>query len=1342
MGFNSTFEYKLIYVFRINNDDHKGILKIGDATIHTDKNWRDLQPNCRELNQAAKARIKQYTSTAGVEIELLHTEIAVHEINKNGIRQVKAFRDHQVHRVLERSGIERKEFREGIDGKEWYYTDLETAKKAISAVKNNQSSLNPNDISTDRNPIIFRPEQEEAIQKTLKVFKKNDKMLWNAKMRFGKTLTALEVAKRAGYKKVLICTHRPVVEAGWFDDFHKIFYDTGYHFGSKNIGDKIEDLAEDEQTPFVYFASMQDLRGSQAVGGKYDKNDYIFLVDWDYIVVDEAHEGTQTELGANVLENIKSTYKNSHTKVLELSGTPFNLLDQYNESEIFTWDYIKEQQAKNTWSREHFGDSNPYEELPKLEIYTYDLGKLIGGYEAIEDKAFNFREFFRTWTGDVERDYKAMPEGKKVGDFVHEADVNHFLDLLCKKDDDSNYPYATDEYRSYFRHTLWMLPGVKEAKAMSELLKAHPVFGSGSFNIANVAGDGDDDEQSYKNSLEKVRKAITNDPDEAYSITLSCGRLTTGVTVPEWTAVFMLSGSFNTSAASYMQTIFRVQSPANINGRIKERCCVFDFAPDRTLNMVAEAGKLSTKAGEIDSDRKLFGDFLNFCPIISIDGSSMVEYNVDNMLQQLKKAYVERVVSSGFEDNHIYNDNMLKLNDIDIKQFETLKGIIGTTKQTKKTEEIPINEQGLTEGEYEEIKKVLDKPKKERTAEDLEKLAEYKKKNDLANKAKSILRGVSIRIPLLIYGADIPIEQEVTPENFTELIDDKSWEEFMPNGVTKEVYMQFAKYYEQDIFVAAGKKIRMQALGADDLNSTERVMRIADIFSTFKNPDKETVLTPWRVVNMHMSDTLGGYDFYDELHEHTLDMPRFVDNGQVTKDTLQNNAANILEINSKTGLYPLYVVYSIYRNKLDQIDKEKRTKEVQDKLWLDTVANNIYVICKTEMARTITKRTLLGYKKGKINAHAFDDLIMQIKDKQEQLVERIKRKNFWNKEAGEMKFDAVVGNPPYQENISNDDKNSSLGKQLFPGFIICTTNITSKYVSLITPSRWFAGDAQDKSFLKLRDYIRDKKGFMKLVNFSDASEVFNSVEIKGGVNYFLYKSGYNDKVTFINRNNGHDKTSIRDLFVSGLDVILTETKYYDILEKVKKCCEISLTTITKGRNAFGIVGREDKVEKVSDANYKDGYAKLRCKNNEIRYIDPSKITKNVDVFNAYKVLISKSAGSPGKDKKVIGLPYLGEPQVACTDSLIPIGCFDNKQEAENLQKYMYSKFLRFLVSLLKVSQNVSQNVYEFVPIQDFTEKSDIDWSKSIAEIDAQLYAKYKLTEDEIEYIEQNIKPMA
>ena len=1324
--FQSTFEYKLIYVFRINDEAHKGLLKIGEATCNTDKAPTDLIPNCHELNVAAKFRINQYTTTAGIAYDLLYTELAQKTVTSGDKVKTLAFRDHDVHDVLKRSGIKNHYFDTERKANEWFEVDLETAKNAISAVKENRSSLLSSEISEGKNPIIFRPEQVEAIRKTVKKFKTGNQMLWNAKMRFGKTLTALQVAKECRFEHILILTHRPVVSDGWYDDFGKIFYDTDYVFGSKTKGENISHLIDTDKK-FVYFASMQDLRGSESVGGKFDKNDEIFLTKWDFVVIDEAHEGTLTKLGQAVIDTI--TDLSDNPKILRLSGTPFNLLDKFKEDEIYTWDYVMEQRAKQEWNTAHFGDPNPYAALPELQIFTYNLDKLIPGYMDVEDSAFNFREFFRTWTGNVKKDFKPMPDGTRVGDFVHKTDVKKFLDLMCASDDKSNYPFSTQEHREFFRHSLWILPGVKEAKALSALLKEHSVFGSGAFNIVNVAGNGDEEIDS-RDALDAVRKAFGDNPDETYSITLSCGRLTTGVTVSEWTAVFMLAGTFSTSASSYMQTIFRVQSPANINGKVKERCCVFDFAPDRTLKMVAEAGKLSTKTGSTSADRIVMGEFLNFCPVIAVSGSNMQPYNVDKLLQQLKKAYTDRVVRNGFDDRHIYNDNLLKLNDIELADFESLKKIVGASKQAEKVREIDINDQGFTDEEYAELERIEKKPKKERTPEDIARLEEKKKKRENAQKAMSILRGISIRIPLLIYGADVPVNKEITVDNFVDLIDDASWDEFMPTGVTKEIYKKFSKYYEQDVFVAAGRQIRNMALAADELSPDDRVKKIAAQFAMFKNPDKETVLTPWRVVNMHMSDCLGGYCFYNEDFTDTLEEPRFVDRGKVTADTLSNTKARVLEINSKTGLYPLYVTYSIYRKRCEAVDPKDMTIQKQYQLWKQTVEENVFVICKTPMAKAITRRTLLGYRKGKINAHAFDDIIMQLKEKPEKFKEKILKGRFWNKENKQMKFDAVVGNPPYQ--IMDGGAQAS-AKPVYNSFVDVARKIKPNYVSMIMPARWYAGG---KGLDAFRNSMLTDNHLSEIVDFPVSADCFPSVEIKGGVCYFLWDKKHTGDCLIKTINGGHISEMQRPLQEKNLDFFIRYNYAVTIYRKVAEKTEESFEKHVSSRKPFGI-STSVLGHGIREANDIVFYG-----NKNKSFIDRNKVKTNQSWISKEKIFISYAYGA-GEEfpHQIINMPILAEMNSACSETYIVIGPFGNKDICRSVIAYIKSKFFRFMVLLKKNTQHATKTVYQLVPTQDFTENSDIDWSKSVAEIDQQLYAKYSLNDEEISFIESMIKPM-
>lgn len=362
-----------------------------------------------------------------------------------------------------------------------------------------------------------------------------------------------------------------------------------------------------------------------------------------------------------------------------------------------------------------------------------------------------------------------------------------------------------------------------------------------------------------------------------------------------------------------------------------------------------------------------------------------------------------------------------------------------------------------------------------------------------------------------------------------------------------------------------------------------------------------------------------------------------------------------------------------------------------------------------------------------------------------------KFKDLLNKQESELamskdfKFDVIIGNPPYQDSISTGD-NASLSKQLFPSFVRNGILMNPDYVLLIVPSRWFTADAQDKSFIKLREFIREHNHIKSINHFANGQDVFPNVTV-GAVNYFLYENGYEGDVEFVEWCNGTSSATSRPLFEEGLDIILSMNEMVSIIDKIRYREDFkSLTEITYGRNAFGIVGKKSTLNNMSGSTPFPEAVKILCAYEEIRYTQRGNVTKNIDLIDSWKVFTSKGNGGAGnlnKDKAatIIGKAFVGEPNTVCTDSLIPIGPFTNRTEAENFKKYMTTKFLRFLVGVLKASQNITKPVYKFVPIQNFNVDSDINWENDVAGIDQQLYIKYGLTAEEINFIESLVKPM-
>ncbi len=1330
MQYYSTLKAKLIYIFTIPDAAHQGCVKIGEATLDeaTDST---LQPNCKELNAAARKRIDQYTKTAGISYNLRHTELtlAIH------CGTITTFNDKQVHEILLRSGVKRHDFSQKHQGREWFECTVETALAAIKAAKEGRFSIRADEMQSIDEAIEFRPEQRLAIDKTVKKFSTGGKaMLWNAKMRFGKTLTALQVVKEMQFHRTIILTHRPVVDKGWFEDFGKIFSIMDpWTYGSREKGepfDLLEKFAKkNPDQHYIYFASMQDLRGAEMAGGKFDKNQAIFKADYDLLIIDEAHEGTQTELGQNVIKLLTK----EKTKVLNLSGTPFNLLDDYKEDEIYTWDYVMEQRAKAEWDLNHFGDPNPYAGLPRLNIFTFDLGKALSGFEDIEDSAFNFKEFFRTWTGDPERDHRAMLDGME-GRFIHEEHVQAFLDLIVKYDETSNYPYSTVEFRNAFRHTLWMVPGVKEARALSAMLKAHPIFSQ--FEIVNVAGDGDLEEEN-DDALNMVEKAMGDNPEETRTITLSCGKLTTGVTVKPWTAVMMLAGSHNTDAKAYMQTIFRVQSPyTTLDGRRKENCYVFDFAPDRTLKVLADTAKVQTKKTTSESDRVKLGEFLNFCPVIGYNGTRMATYNVENMLEQLKRAYISRVTRNGCDDPRLYNQEMLRKLDAEaLSKFKNLHAIIGATKANHTSTDVDMAKSGLTNEQYEELERIQKKPKKERTPEELAALEEAKEKKKNADSAISILRGISIRLPLLMYGAELTTdEQEVTLENFASLIDNQSWEEFMPRGVTKELFAEFVPYYDPDMFRAVSRNYRDLVRAADQMPPLERTREIARIFSYFRNPDKETVLTPWRVVNMHIGDCIGGQVFFDTDMQTEAVKPRFIDHGEVTAKVFKDPNTRILEINSKTGLYPLFMTYSVFAEKLQAYrDNHMLATDVpvqtQNQIWDDVLRNNIFIICKTEMAKSITKRTLRGFRTTKVNARYFEDLINKITNQPDLFITKVKNGiNYWNNKELEnvMKFNAIVGNPPYQVTNASDNQNRSA--PIYHKFIVIGTLLQPKYLSMITPARWYFNNILLGDFSQR--FVNDRR-IKYLFDYQDATDIFPSVEIKSGVSYFLWDKDYNGKCHIVESAPG-DEIIVSDRYLKSDydDGFIRYSRAIPIIEKVASRKEQPFSSIVSPQNPFGF----NTAVKGSSTKTADSVIIISKGKTDLQelYINRKEVTLHPEWIDQYKILTSKAAEGGVLPGKVIAKMHIVGPGKCCNGTYMVIGPFgDSLETCENVRSYMRTRLFRFLVGIKKPTQDLKDMSFSLVPMQD--------WSKPWS--DEELYQKYNLSKEEIAYIESMIRPM-
>lgn len=596
--------------------------------------------------QKVEDRIRQQTHTAGVKTNLEWQDNALY---KDGSGD--AFTDRDFHDWLEgEKRIERKA------GREWFRIDGMLSLKYFNAFASRKTES-----SGTGSTYALRKEQQDAVDMTRAYFESGgEEFLWNAKPRFGKTLSSYDLVQRMGFEKVLIVSNRPSISNSWVEDFRKFVGWRGEYLfvsntealsGKQGVLSREEYLsrmlapANTEWKKMIAFESLQGLKGSVYFGGEYDKLKWISEFEFDLLIVDEAQEGVETLRTERAFNNIRR----KHT--LFLSGTPFKQLagDRFSSEQIFNWSYADEQDAKKHWPED--GETNPYETLPRLALFTYQLSNMIydeiqkgldlGGEDGEVDYAFDLNEFFAT---------------NDSGKFIHEAEIKKFLHALTTQE---KYPFSTPELRQELSHTMWLLNRVASAKALAKLLADDPVFGE--YEIVLAAGDGRlDEDAEIKQSYDRVRKAIA---EKEKTITLSVGQLTVGVTIPEWSGVLMLCNL--QSPSSYMQAAFRAQNPCMIKRGSqkyrKDTAYVFDFDPARTLIIFDEfANNLRPKderGGTTEDRRENIKNLLNFFPVLGEDSEGkMVELDAAQVLSIPRKLKSAEVVRRGFMSNFLFQN--------------------------------------------------------------------------------------------------------------------------------------------------------------------------------------------------------------------------------------------------------------------------------------------------------------------------------------------------------------------------------------------------------------------------------------------------------------------------------------------------------------------------------------------------------------------------------------------------------------------------------------------------------------------------------------------------------------
>ncbi|RXI40141.1 restriction endonuclease [Clostridium tetani] len=1421
--------------------NHKGCIKVG------------------ETSRVVEDRIAEQTRTAGLTPNILFKRQAKKHTGE-------WFHDKDLHRYFILNEIERKDFGTGAD--EWFYfngTPERCENLTDKFIANDYDAVEVNNGNFD---YILRDEQAKAVEKTLEYYRNSihgREFLWNAKPRFGKTLTTYDFIRKLHATNVLIVTNRPAIANSWWDDFKKFiaWQEPGLKFISDTDSlkgkvmtraDFIDFLSSNKAQKYesigcIAFVSLQDLKGAKIFGGNFDKLEWVAGLNWDLIVIDEAHEGVDTFKTDKAFRKIKTNF------TLHLSGTPFKAIatNKFSEEQIYNWSYVDEQIAKLNWDDNK--DTNPYENLPTLSLFTYQMSKMIQdkvsqGADISEednvDYAFDLNEFFKT---------------KENGTtFVYEDSVKKFLNNLTEK----KFPFAESEYRHMLNHTFWLLPGVAPCKAMEKLLKKHEFFKD--YTVVLAAGDGQslsdeeideniekisDDAKANEKSFDKVRRAIVENDK---TITLSCGQLTTGVTIPEWTAVFMLSNI--KSPSLYFQTAFRPQNPYEFKdektGELfrKENAYIFDFAPERTLTLFDDfANNLSVSGvnGTSGERQENIKELLNFFPVIAEDETgTMHELNAAEVLTIPNQIKSKEVVKQGFMSNLLFTniaaifrapaamkEILDKIKPEKNKRLGERKDITVTDPMLDDNGEVSVpedivinrkkdifgdkiyNEHVEFKSSYEDVdndkeandisklivEKCDDQFEDFRTSFDLNKIQLGRVKNKVEEALKKkisitledhkeALQQVETKYEAEIQNAKSEEEREqkkVEFETTKKEIETKAQEEI--NNVANEVIEDTVETeiikQEEEKKKSTEDEVRshmrgftrtipafIMAYGDRDTNLRNfdlkvdedtfeeltsitidefRILRDGMIIEDNETGEEREVqglfdeivfnasIQEFLDMKEKLSDYLEGdnkediFDYIPPQKTNQIFTPRKVVKLMIdmleeeNPDIFKNKELTFIDLYAKSGLYLTEVIKKLNEGLKKEIpDTKERIKHIME--------NQVYACAPSNIIYNMVKNYVYeGF--DYVDTGNLMKLDLSHSDEEGKMREILEEKRGEN-----LKFDVIIGNPPYQE---SDGGAQASAKPIYQYFMQEAKKLKPKYIALITPSRWYVGG---KGLDEYRDEMLNDIHLREMNDWLTPADIFPNTNIRGGVSYYLWDKEYDNSKNMIRVITHKDNKTVSDMKrpmkIDGIDVFIRDNIGANIVQKIG--AENNLSEYVSARKPFGLatnfINSNDFKDSMTETEnpiicYARGWLK--------GYVDRSIVTIRDEYIDKWKIFMSR-ANNIGTELPDDNLnSKIGEPGTICTESYLIVGQDLNLNECsvKALDSYLRTKFLRYLHSLAKGSQDATAKTYRFVPIQDFTESSDINWSKSIDEIDEQLFNKYNLTDEEKKHIKNSIKSM-
>lgn len=1318
------------HIYAFSTETVPNYLKVGDTArgvrVRLDE-WRKIFPNL----------IQQYVHSAQINNETIFRDFAVHTFLEQEKGRRRLLPDTFGHLPYYS-----KEFFEGATT-----ADLE---EAISDIY--QSAREKNGkyqfYSPDRLPQTLTYERTDSYppranqQQVIENFRNaivagRTNLLLYAVMRFGKSFTAMCCAKEMDAKIVVVVSAKADVKQEWKKTVESHVYFAGYKFldsASLNSNETIvaDTLAAGDKV--ALFLTLQDLQGE----GIKAKHKEVFEHQIDLLIVDETHFGArgasygkvlqqynlsksqiEKELqnidGFETLEQMDEAVKALDTKIrIHLSGTPYRILmsDEFKKEDIIAFvQFTDIIDAQKQWDDEHLKEDdcnewdNPYYGFPQMIRFAFNPNA--SSVKKMEELRKNgityaFSELFRPQSMTTKRDGSHRQ-------FLHEPEILDLLEVIDGTKEDENllgFPdYDKIKDGKMCRHIVVVLPFRASCDAMAALIQREKDRFKNlcDYEVINIAGF--DEERRYATTDIVKGKIKTCEENDRKTLTLTVNRMLTGTTVPQWDTMLYLKGT--SSPQEYDQAIFRLQNQyvttfKDENGRtikynMKPQTLLVDFDPNRMFRLQELKSQFYNVNTEVQGNaglRERIAKELTISPIIVLNKHKLQEATPTNITDAVREYSRNRSVLD--EASEIPTDSIL-LEDTEL--LNVLREIA------------PIDaKNGLqikpTEGDGDDI----DTP-------------------------------------------DTPDTPEGTGNRDAEPTDQPNQHPDRPNPAVEDDKLdkRLAAYYARILFFAfltdsTVKSLEEMIAAIPQTSDNRRIAnhlgldrKVLEVIQEKSNPFilhdldykientndliRDAALRPMERVEIAMRR-------FGRLSDSEIITPEKVADEMVAilpfEELSEKADAKFLDIASKEGEFSV----ALYRR------------------FGEKVKPRLYAITTSTLAYEFTRKvyTLLGMPVENIYADFTSyDLIGE-------------NNNEIIKQLTDMKFDVIIGNPPYQDNQSSQNctTNRAFSSAIYPQFIDLAMSLTSRYVSLITPSRWMTktGQGIDEEWV---DKMIDGNHFITIHDFYDALGCFPNVEIKGGVNYFLLSPQYNGDCKLVIHSSNSTQTLVEPLNSSGAGIIIRDPFASNIYSKVK-AVEISLQ---HNSNFSKYVGPQHFFDKngLLTTRWRD-YSLVRDNIYSVKYylnkqvepkgfawIKETDIPKNADVRHLHKVYISKAFnGGDSFPHQIIGRPFYGEPNSVCSQTYLVIGynpqkALLSKIECKNIIKYIQTCFFRFLVFIKKKTQDNPSSVFSFVPIQDFTADSDIDWSKSIPEIDTQLYAKYGLTAEEIDFIESMIKPM-